>query len=101
MNKFVLRQAQDLQAKLLKAQQELAEMTTEVSSGGGAIKIVVDGQQRIRSVTISPEVINAEDIDMLQDLVMTAVNEAIQKSQELAANHLSGLTGGLKLPGMF
>jgi DNA-binding YbaB/EbfC family protein len=101
MNKFVLRQAQDLQAKLLKAQQELAEMTTEVSSGGGAIKIVVDGQQRIRSVTISPEVINAEDIEMLQDLVMTAVNEAIQKSQELAANHLSGLTGGLKLPGMF
>ncbi len=101
MNKFVLRQAQDLQAKLLKAQQELAEMTTEVSSGGGAINIVVDGQQRIRSVTISPEVINAEDIDMLQDLVMTAVNEAIQKSQELAANHLSGLTGGLKLPGMF
>jgi DNA-binding YbaB/EbfC family protein len=101
MNKFVLRQAQDLQAKLLKAQQELAEMTTEVSSGGGAIKIVVDGQQRIRSVTISPEVINAEDIDMLQDLVMTAVNEAIQKSQELAASHLSGLTGGLKIPGMF
>jgi DNA-binding YbaB/EbfC family protein len=101
MNKFVLRQAQDLQAKLLKAQQELAEMTTEVSSGGGAIKIVVDGQQRIRSVTISPEAINTEDIEMLQDLVMTAVNEAIQKSQELAANHLSGLTGGLKLPGMF
>jgi hypothetical protein len=101
MNKFVLRQAQDLQAKLLKAQQELAEMTTEVSSGGGAIKIVVDGQQRIHSVSISPEVINAEDVEMLQDLVMTAVNEAIQKSQELAANHLSGLTGGLKIPGMF
>jgi len=101
MNKFVLRQAQDLQAKLLKAQQELAEMTTEVSSGGGAIKIVIDGQQRIRSVSISPEAINSEDIEMLQDLVMTAVNEAIQKSQDLAANHLSGLTGGLKIPGMF
>jgi len=101
MNKFVLRQAQDLQAKLLKAQQELAEMTTEVSSGGGAIKIVIDGQQRVRSVSISPEVINGEDIEMLQDLVMTAVNEAIQKSQDLAANHLSGLTGGLKIPGMF
>ena len=100
MNKFV-RQAQDLQAKLLKAQQELANMTTEVTSGGGAIKIVVDGQQRIRSVSISPEVINAEDVEMLQDLVMTAVNEAIQKSQELAASHLSGLTGGLKIPGMF
>jgi DNA-binding YbaB/EbfC family protein len=101
MNKFVLRQAQDLQAKLLKAQQELAEMTTEVSSGGGAIKIVVDGQQRIHSVSISPEIVNGEDIEMLQDLVMTAVNEAIQKSQDLAANHLSGLTGGLKIPGMF
>jgi len=101
MNKFVLRQAQDLQAKLLKARDELAEMTTEVSSGGGAIKIVVDGQQRIRSVTISPEVINAEDVEMLQDLVVAAVNEAIQKSQEMAASHLSSLTGGLKLPGMF
>ena len=101
MNKFVLRQAQDLQAKLLKAQQELADMTTEVSSGGGAIKIVIDGQQRIRSVSISPEVINAEDAEMLGDLVMTAVNEAIQKSQELATSHLSGLTGGLKIPGLF
>ena len=101
MNKFVLRQAQDLQAKLLKAQQELADMTTEVNSGGGAIKIVIDGQQRIRSVSISPEVINVEDAEMLEDLVMTAVNEAIQKSQELAATHLSGLTGGLKIPGMF
>jgi DNA-binding YbaB/EbfC family protein len=101
MNKFVFRQAQELQAKLVKAQQELAEMTTEVSSGGGAIKIVIDGQQKIRSVTISPEVINAEDVEMLQDLVMTGVNEAIQKSQELAASHLNSLTGGLKLPGMF
>jgi DNA-binding YbaB/EbfC family protein len=100
MNKFVFRQAQELQAKLAKAQEELAETTTEVSSGGGAIKIVVDGAQRIHSVTISPEVINAEDVEMLQDLVMTAVNEAIQKSQELAASRLSGITGGLKLPGM-
>ena len=101
MNKFVFRQAQELQAKLAKAQQELAEMTTEVSSGGGAIKIVIDGQQRIRSVTISPEAINAEEAEMLEDLVMAAVNEAIQKSQELAASHLSSLTGGLKIPGLF
>ena len=100
MNKFVFRQAQELQAKLAKAQQELADMTTEISSGGGAIKIVVDGQQKIRSVSISPEVINAEDAEMLEDLVMAAVNEAIQKSQELAASHLSSITGGLKLPGM-
>ena len=101
MNKFVFRQAQELQAKLAKAQQELADMTTEVSSGGGAIKIVIDGQQKIRSVTISPEAINAEETEMLEDLVMAAVNEAIQKSQEMAASHLGSLTGGLKLPGLF
>lgn len=101
MNKFVFRQAQELQAKLAKAQQELGDMTAEVSSGGGAIKIVIDGQQKIRSVTISPEVISAEDAELLEDLVTAAVNEAIQKSQELAASHLSSLTGGLKLPGLF
>jgi DNA-binding YbaB/EbfC family protein len=100
MNKFVLRQAQELQAKLAKAQQELGEMTVEVSSGGGAVKITIDGQQKIRSVTISPEVITAEDTEMLQDLVMTAVNEAIKKSQELASNHLGILTSGLKIPGL-
>ncbi len=101
MNKNVFRQAQQLQAKLAKAQEELAEMTAEVSSGGGAIKIVVDGQQKIRSVSISPEVINPEDAEFLEDLVTAAVNEAIQKSQELAASHLSSLTGGLKIPGLF
>jgi len=101
MNKNVFRQAQQLQTKLSRAQEELGEMTAEVSSGGGAIKIVVDGQQKIRSVTISPEVINAEDAELLEDLVTAAVNEAIQKSQELAASHLSSLTGGLKIPGLF
>ena len=101
MNKFVFRQAQELQTKLAKAQEQLGEMTTEVSSGGGAMKIVIDGQQRVRSVSISPEVINAEDAELLEDLVLTAMNEAVQKSQELAAGRLSGLTGGLKLPGLF
>jgi DNA-binding YbaB/EbfC family protein len=100
MNKFVLRQAQELQAKLAKAQQELGDMTVEVSSGGGAVKITIDGQQKIRSVTISPEVITAGDTEMLQDLVMTAVNEAIKKSQELASSHLGSLTSGLKIPGL-
>jgi len=101
MNKNVLRQAQELQAKLAKAQQELGDMTTEVSSGGGAIKIVIDGQQKVRSVSISPEVVNAEDIEFLEDLVVTAINEAVQKSQELASSHLGGLAGGLKIPGLF
>ena len=100
MNKFLFRQAQELQAKLAKAQEELKEITIEVSSGGGAIKIVIDGQQEVHSVSIALEVVNAEDVEMLQDLVMTAVNEAIRKSQELAASRLGNLAGGLKLPGM-
>jgi DNA-binding YbaB/EbfC family protein len=101
MNKNMIRQAQELQAKLAKAQQELGDMTVEISSGGGAVKIAIDGQQRIRSVTISPEVVNSGEIEMLQDLVMTAVNEAIKKSQELASNHLGSLTSGIKIPGLF
>jgi DNA-binding YbaB/EbfC family protein len=100
MNKFVLRQAQELQAKLAKAQQELSEMTVESSSGGGAIKITIDGQQNIRSVIISPEVITSGDIEMLQDLVMTAVNEAIKKSQDMASSRLGSLTSGIKIPGL-
>jgi DNA-binding YbaB/EbfC family protein len=100
MNKFFLKQAQELQAKLAKAQQELAEMTVEATSGGGAVKVVIDGQQRVRSVSISPEVLSAADAELLEDMVLTAVNEAIRKSQEMAANHLSGLTGGLKIPGL-
>jgi len=99
MNKFV-RQAQELQAKLAKAQEELGEITVDASSGGGAVKVTIDGQQRVRSVTISPEVANAEDTEMLQDLVMTAVNEAIKKSQELATSRLGSLTNGLKIPGL-
>jgi DNA-binding YbaB/EbfC family protein len=100
MDKNILRQAQQLQAKLARAQQELGDMTTEVSSGGGAIKIVIDGHQNIRSVSISPEVVNAEDAELLEDMVMAGVNEAIKKSQEMAAEHLGGLTGGLNIPGL-
>ena len=87
MNKFVMRQAQELQAKLAKAQQELSNTTVEVSSGGGAVKVTIDGQQNIQSVKISPEVINPDDVELLEDLVLTAVREAIAKSQELAAKH--------------
>lgn len=101
MNKFALRQAKELQAKLARAQQELSDLTTEVSSGGEAIKIVIDGQQNVRSIKLSPEVIDAEDPEFLEDLLLTAMNEAIQKAQELAANHLSSVTGGLKIPGLF
>ena len=100
MNKFVMRQAQELQAKLAKAQQELANATIEVSSGGGAVKVTINGQQEIKEIKISPEAINPEDVEMLEDLVLAAVKEAITKSQELAAQRLGKLTGGLKIPGL-
>ncbi len=100
MNKFMMHQAQKLQAQLVKAQEELGNMTVEASSGGGAVTIVMNGQQKIQSVKISPEVVNPEDVEMLEDMVLTAVSEAIAKSQETAAAHLGGLTGGLKIPGL-
>lgn len=101
MDKSILRQAQQLQAKLAKAQEELGDMTVEATSGGGAFKVVIDGHQKVRSVGISPEVVEAKDVELLQDLVTAGVNEAITKSQELASKHLSSLTGGLNIPGLF
>jgi len=100
VNSFSLRQAQELQAKLVKAQEELAEATVEASSGGGAVKVTVTGQQKILSIKIAPEAINPDDAELLEDLVLTAVSEAIAKSQELAAQRLGKLTGGFKIPGL-
>lgn len=99
MDKHMLRQAQQLQAKLAKAQEELSQATVEASSGGDAIRVVINGQQQVQSVKIAPEAVNAEDVELLEDLVLTAVNEAIQKSQELATNRLSAVTG-MKIPGL-
>jgi len=100
MNKFTLHQVQKLQQNLAKAQQELSQTNIEASSGGGAVKVTIDGQQKLQSVKISPEVINPEDAELLEDLVLAAVREAITKSQELAAKQLGGLTGGIKIPGL-
>ncbi len=100
MNKRMIQQAQQLQAQLLKAQQELANMTVEASSGGGAVTVVMNGQQQIQSVKISPEVVDPEDVEMLEDMVLSAVREAQTKAQELAAKQMGGLTGGLNIPGL-
>jgi nucleoid-associated protein EbfC len=91
---------QQLQARLAKAQQDLANLSMEVTSGGGAVKVIVDGQQNIKSIKISKEVVNPEDVEMLEDLVLTAVREAIAKSQEAASKQLGGITGGIKIPGL-
>ncbi len=100
MNRVLMRQARQLQQKLEKAQQELEKATVEASSGGGAVTVVITGNQQVQSVKISPEVIDADDVGILEDLVLTAVNEALRKSQELAANRLGDITGGLKIPGL-
>jgi hypothetical protein len=83
-----------------KIQRELEEETVEASSGGGAVTVVVTGQQRVESVKISPEVIDPADVEMLEDLVLSAMNEALTKAKELAASRLGALTGGLNIPGL-
>jgi DNA-binding YbaB/EbfC family protein len=100
VNRRMIQQAQELQAKLAKAQKELAEATVEGTAGGGAVTVTVTGQQEVKSIKISPEAINPDDVEMLEDLVLAAVNEAITKSQELAAERMSKVTGGLKIPGL-
>ena len=86
--------------KLQKLQEELETATVEATSGGGVVKVVVSGKMRLESVTIDPEVVVAEDVDMLQDLVMAAVNEGMEKSQEMVSSRMSGITGGLNIPGL-
>ena len=101
MSQFNLRQIQELQAKLVKVQEDLGNTNVEVTAGGGAIKIVINGHQQFQSIAISPEVVNPDDVDFLQDIVLAACNEAVQKSQEMAAQNMSKLTGGMKVPGLF
>jgi DNA-binding YbaB/EbfC family protein len=100
MNKRMLQQAQQLQAQLMKAQQELANLTVEASTGGGAVTVTMNGQQAILSVKISPDVVDPEDVEMLEDLVLSAVKEAQAKAQEAAQKMMGGLTGGLNIPGL-
>ena len=95
----MLGQIQKLQQDMLKAQEQLADETLEISAGGGAITIMVTGQQRVKSITLQPEVVDPNDLEMLQDLLVAAVNEAIERSQAYAAEKLQGLTGGLGIPG--
>lgn len=93
-------QIQQLQAKVMEVQEALGQETVTVTAGGGAITVVMSGQQKIQSIAIDPEVVDPEDVEMLQDLIIAAVNEAVDKSQELAASRMGVLTGGLKIPGL-
>ncbi len=96
----IMKQAQKMQSKMMKLQEELADETVEASSGGGMIKVVVNGKQQVVSINIEKEVVDPEDIDMLQDLVIAAVNDALTKSQEMVSEKMGKLTGGLNIPGL-
>ena len=93
----LLKQMQQAQERI---QREIAELRVDATSGGGMVKVQVDGQKQLLSLTLDPEVVNKEDVEMLQDLVLAAVNEAGRKVDETIQEKVGGLTGGMKLPGM-
>lgn len=99
----MMRQAQTMQRKMGEMQEELGKRTLEVTSGGGMVRCVVSGKQEILSLTIEREVVDPDDVEMLQDLIRAAVNEAIRKSQEMVSGEMGKIAGGLgiNLPGLF
>lgn len=97
----MLKQAQKLQARMVKLQDELGERTVEASSGGGMVKVVANGKQQIVSLQIEKEVVDPQDVDMLQDLVLAAVNDALARAQQMVNDEMGKLAGGMKIPGLF
>jgi DNA-binding YbaB/EbfC family protein len=100
MNKNILRQAQQMQQRLAKVQEELEQETMEASAGGGAVTAVVSGKQQLQSIKIDPAAVDPQDVTMLEDLVLAAVNEAMNKAQQLAADRMGAITGGMNIPGL-
>jgi len=96
----MMKQVQKMQAEMEKIQEELAEERVEATAGGGVVKVVANGRQEILEIKISPEVVNPDDVEMLEDLILAAVNQAREKAAELQAENLGRLTGGLKIPGL-
>ena len=91
----LMKQAQKMQKQMLETQEVLGEKTLEMSSGGGAVKIVISGKKEIKSIKIDPEVVDADDVEMLEDLILSAVNEAIRQADEMYNSEMSKITGGL------
>ena len=100
MNKKMMRQVQEMQKQMAKAQEELETATVEGSAGGGVVKVVVTGKMTVESLVIDPEAVSAEDVEMLQDLVLVAVNDGLNKAQEMASSKMGALTGGMNIPGL-
>jgi len=94
----MMKQMQKMQTQMLKAQEEVEQKTLEVTSGGGAIKVTITGKKEITDITIKPEVVDPDDVEMLQDLLLTAVNEAVRQAEELMQKEMGKFTGGMGLP---
>mgnify|MGYP002531649342 CR=1 FL=1 len=97
----LMKQAQRMQRQMEEAQKELEEKEVEAAAGGGAVKVKVSGKKEIVAVTIDPEVVDPEDVEMLEDLLVAAVNEGMRKIDEMTEAEMGKLTGGMKMPGMF
>jgi hypothetical protein len=96
----MLKQAQQLQSKIFKLQEEMADKTVEASVGGGMVKVTANGKQQLVSVQIEPEVIDPDDVQMLQDLIVSGANEALKKAQDMVSEEMNKLTGGFNIPGL-
>lgn len=101
MNMNMIKQAQKMQQDMLKMQEEMESKEYDATAGGGMVKAVVNGKHGVLSLTINPEAVDPEDVEMLQDMVVAAVNEAMRKAEAEAAQNMSKLTGGLNLGGLF
>jgi DNA-binding YbaB/EbfC family protein len=95
-----MKQAKQMQEKMMRLQEEMAGKTVEATAGGGMVSVTVNGKFEVLSLRIEKEVVNPEDVEMLQDLIMAAVNEGVRKAQEMAAAEMAKITGGMQLPGL-
>jgi len=101
MNMNMIKQAQKMQQDMLKMQEELAEKTYTAAAGGGAVEATVNGKNKVIAINIDPEVVDPEDTEMLQDLILAAINEAMREAEEASAAEMKKITGGMSIPGLF
>lgn len=97
----MMKQVKKMQEQMAQAQEELADKTVEGTAGGGVVTVIANGHKKITNITIDPEAVDPDDVEMLQDLVLTAVNDAMNQADELAAQDLGKFTGGMNIPGLF
>ena len=100
VNKKMIRQAQQLQKEMLRMQEDLENSSSEATVGGGVVRAVVSGKMRLQALEIDPDAISSDDVDILQDMVMAAVNEALEKANDVASSRMNSITGGMKIPGL-